>query len=255
MNMESCPLCGNGVWNVLYKISEWDIKQCEECDFARIHPFPSIARRQEFYCEDNIQDRKIRKKRNAAGRAAALIRRILRKLSGRKKGTMFLTKLTAYLNKGDRLLDIGCGSGAILREVNRDFQCVGVEISDYFASEASKLNVDVYVGDFCAIDFKDARFNGITMVSLLEHLYDPVEALEKCYRLLEDDGVLLLKTVNHQGFNRRILKEQWSGYRPPDHLVYFAPENLRALLLRIGFRSVKMTAMPFNDSFYCDAWK
>ena len=66
---------------------------------------------------------------------------------------------------------------------------------------------------------------------------------------------LLLKTVNHQGFSRRILKEQWSGYRPPDHLVYFGPENLRALLLRIGFRSVKMTAMPFNDSFYCDAWR
>ena len=115
--------------------------------------------------------------------------------------------------------------------------------------------IPVHVGDFCTYNFGDQRFNAITMVSLLEHLHDPVLALQRCYALLEAAGVLIIKTVNHAGLNRHLLGSRWSGYRPPDHLVYFSPRNLRRLLRQIGFTKVTTRAAPFNDSFYCFAHK
>jgi len=159
------------------------------------------------------------------------------------------------LGKGDRILDIGCGSGAVLREICNCYECTGVEISADLATETRKLGVEVIVGDFFNIDFKERRFDGITMVSLLEHLPNPVESLQKCYDLIEDNGVLLLKTVNHEGLNRRILGSRWSGYRPPDHMVYFGPDNLKIILYKIGFSRVITRSGIFNDSFYCEARK
>jgi 2-polyprenyl-3-methyl-5-hydroxy-6-metoxy-1,4-benzoquinol methylase len=91
------------------------------------------------------------------------------------------------------------------------------------------------------------------MVSLLEHLHQPLAALRQCHALLGNGGLLLLKTVNHGGLNRRVMGANWSGYRPPDHLVYFDPASLTRALETAGFRNIKIRASLLNDSFYCYA--
>lgn len=252
---QDCPVCGATGWRPLHRIADWTILQCGGCGFARIDPWPAASSRPEFYSEHSIEHRTRTKQRGPGGRIAASIRRFLRGVSGRSKGSIFVRKLKENARPGGRLLDIGCGRGAILREVLKDYHCTGVEISTYLADETRKLGVEVHTGDFDGIDFGAARFDAITMVSLLEHLRDPVAALTKCHALLGDGGVLLLKTVNHQGLNRRVLGAKWSGYRPPDHMVYFGTENLRSLLRRVGFRRIECSATPLNDSFYCDAWR
>lgn len=252
---DTCALCGASAWRVIHHIADWDIRECTACGFAHIDPYPPRNSRAAFYSEARIEERRVKKKRGPLKQLAALARRTLRGVSGRKKGTVFLARLNHYLQPGASLLDVGCGTGAILRDAREHFDCSGVEISEFLAERTRELGVTVYTGDICDIDFGDTRFDAITMVSLLEHLDDPVGVLRKCRDLLADGGVLLLKTVNHQGLNRRVLGDKWSGYRPPDHLVYFGPANLRRLLLNEGFSSVKMTAMPLNDSFYCDAIK
>ncbi|MEM7540649.1 MAG: class I SAM-dependent methyltransferase, partial [Pseudomonadota bacterium] len=215
---------------------------CADCGFARIEPFPNREDRAKFYSQGSITERKIKKKRGPAKQAAALIRHHLRRISGRKKGTLFLRDLRNHVPSGSKLLDIGCGTGAILQEARSHYQCTGVEISDYLAGEARKLNVEVKVGDFVTLDFAGEKFDAITMVSLLEHLEEPVLALQKCFDLLDDRGLLLLKTVNHEGINRRLLGAGWSGYRPPDHLVYFGPRTLQTALRHVGFRTVSTRA-------------
>ena len=64
-----------------------------------------------------------------------------------------------------------------------------------------------------------------------------------------------MKTVNYNCLNRKIKKESWTGFRPPDHVVYFNPSNLELLLKKMGFKKIKISAMPFNDNMYCEAIK
>ena len=253
--MHACPICEKAEWLTIYQIQDWDILQCKCCKFAHISPFPDPSSRADFYSKAEITYRVLKKKRGMVKLVAAYIRRFFRKIFGHKKGAIFSERLKFYLCKGDRILDIGCGSGAVLREVCNYYKCTGVEISTYLATETRKLGVEVLTGDFFNIDFKERRFDGITMVSLLEHLPNPVDSLKKCYNLLEDNGILLLKTVNHEGLNRRILGIKWSGYRPPDHMVYFGPDNLKIILYKIGFSHVIIRANIFNDSFYCEVKK
>lgn len=252
---DHCPWCGGADARILHRIDAWDIRECAGCDIARIHPFPALESRPDFYSAEAITERKQKQRRGPGSRATAFIRHWLRRWSGRTKGTIFLRELMQRLPVGGTVLDIGCGTGAFLREARLHYRCTGIEISGHLAGEARKLGVEVVVGNFCDFPFGEQRFDAITMISLIEHLHTPREALQRCHDLLGEGGLLLLKTVNHGGLNRRVLGARWSGYRPPDHLVYFDPENLRSALREIGFRSIEVRAPWLNDSFYCAAVK
>jgi len=255
MPASTCPLCAVGEHRVLHRIADWDIRCCKDCGFAFIDPYPAPATRPDFYSESAIVERKEKKRRGPLKRLAAFARHWLRKLSGRTKGTLFLRELTRRVPEGSTVLDIGCGAGAFLSTARRHYHCTGIEISSHLAEHARALEVEVLVGDFCTYPFGERRFDAVAMVSLLEHLHDPRLALRQCHALLNPGGMLMLKTVNHGGLNRRLMGARWSGYRPPDHLVYFEPDNLAATLRELGFRDVRIHAPLFNDSFYCYAMR
>ncbi|MFH0940728.1 MAG: class I SAM-dependent methyltransferase [Candidatus Omnitrophota bacterium] len=177
-------------------------------------------------------------------------------MANRDKGKIFYNKLSSYLPAGSKILDIGCGDGGFLKLAKTKFSGTGIEISEYLADFARKQNgIKVIVGDFQAADVIHERFDGITLVSLLEHLDDPARAIKKCFDLLNNGGVLLIKTVNYGCLNRMIKKGNWTGFRPPDHVVYFTPQSLRLLLKKIGFTGIRISSWPFNDNMYCDAWR
>jgi 2-polyprenyl-3-methyl-5-hydroxy-6-metoxy-1,4-benzoquinol methylase len=154
------------------------------------------------------------------------------------------------------VLDIGCGDGSFICRASGDFVCSGIEISKYLASMAEKKpGIKVITGNFLSTDFSNEKYDGITLISILEHLDDPAQAVKRCFGLLSDRGVLLLKTVNYGCLNRSIKRGGWTGFRPPDHVVYFNPVNLRSLLKETGFKKIKISWAPFNDNMYCEAIK
>jgi 2-polyprenyl-3-methyl-5-hydroxy-6-metoxy-1,4-benzoquinol methylase len=81
-----------------------------------------------------------------------------------------------------RVLDVACGNGAFMWTLSlQGHECVGVDISDSMVErtaalgfETRKINVEQ---DCLPIDL--GRFDAITALHVLEHLYDPLEALRK----------------------------------------------------------------------------
>jgi hypothetical protein len=81
------------------------------------------------------------------------------------------------------------------------------------------------------------------MLDVLEHLVDPLEALRTLRRVLDDDGILTMSTVNLSSLHGRIRRGRWPWFIRA-HLYYFTPETLHALLRRAGFRMVEWSVVP-----------
>jgi SAM-dependent methyltransferase len=250
-----CPVCGSKEWIKRYRIDAWTIEECDTCGFADIDPMPVRENRAECYSEAKVVERNVKEK-NSLQKLSRFLKRLFSRIAKRDKSAVFYNKLREYLAPKSKVLDIGCGDGSFICRAKENFICTGIEISDYLASLAEKRpGIKVIIGNFLNTDFMDEKYDGITLISILEHLDEPLQAMKKCFGFLRQGGVLLMKTVNYNCLNRRIRKEEWTGFRPPDHVVYFNPSNLELLLKKAGFKKIKISSMPFNDNMYCEAWK
>ena len=250
-----CSVCSNEKWKAVYRIRDWSVLECTSCGFARIDPLPSRDSRPELYSEDKVVGRNTRRK-SAVKRFFAYLKRVFGRLFRRNKGAIFYNRFCKRLPAGSAILDIGCGDGSFLRMAKERFVCTGIEISPYLAGLARMQNdIKVIEGDFLTDGVVKRRFDGISLISLLEHLDDPMKAVSICFNLMNKGGVILLKTVNYSSINRVVRGRGWTGFRPPDHVVYFSPANLTRLLKKAGFAKVSISAWPLSDNMYCEAVK
>ena len=101
---------------------------------------------------------------------------------------------------GDRLLDIGCGTGEYTIEMARRFASVdAVDIEperlELFQQRCPD-NTTVHPMSANELMFEDETFDVVTMIEVLEHLSNPVTALCEIQRVLKVGGRLLLTTPN-----------------------------------------------------------
>jgi SAM-dependent methyltransferase len=83
----------------------------------------------------------------------------------------------------------------------------------------------------------------IVMLDVLEHLSDPLDALRTLRKVVNDEGVLVLSTVNLSGLHARLRDGTWPWFIR-SHLHYFSPETLQAMLGAAGFRMVRWEIVP-----------
>ncbi len=116
------------------------------------------------------------------------------------------------ITAGRRVLDIGSAWGFNVMALNRlGFEAVGVDIvPDQFAvgkriAEHNGIPFDVAGADACALPFRDAHFDHITLVETFEHIFaeDRPRAMAECFRVLKPGGRIVLSTPNHASLVER----------------------------------------------------
>ena len=106
--------------------------------------------------------------------------------------------LRAFLKPGagDRVLDLGCGSGRTLAW-NRESGAAltGIDIAPFFAPEAVSTS-DLLLGDLRRLPIRDGAFSKAWSLDVLEHLSRPalVEMLTQANRVLAPGGALFVYT-------------------------------------------------------------
>lgn len=107
------------------------------------------------------------------------------------------------LKSGDKLLDVGCGTGAVLeRFKNKKIQGYGVDIDDRMLQIArDKLPEMNFLTCGCdAIPYDDEYFDEIT-VNMAYHHFDNKEGFSKeCLRILKKDGHLYIAELRLPSF-------------------------------------------------------
>jgi len=136
-----------------------------------------------------------------------------------------------------RLLDVGCGSGAWLDQMQwQGWDVLGIDFDAEAVAAANSRDVPAQVAsDEDLADFEAESFDAITVHHVLEHSYDPVLTLRRIHRLLRPGGLLWVATPNLDALGHRRFGASWRGLEPPRHLVLFTASGLREALVSVGF--------------------
>jgi SAM-dependent methyltransferase len=172
--------------------------------------------------------------------------------AGRRATAAHLLDLIAEHVTQGRLLDVGCGHGLLLDEARvRGFDVVGLELSRTAARHAREtLGLDVREMPLEEFDTWDG-FDIVVLADVLEHLDDPVNAVERCARLLKPGGALCVVTPDPSSLTARLAGKRWWGYVPA-HACLLPRTTLRELL---GEQGLVVTAdEPLTRSFSARRW-
>jgi 2-polyprenyl-3-methyl-5-hydroxy-6-metoxy-1,4-benzoquinol methylase len=160
-----------------------------------------------------------------------------------------LMKHCADAGVGTRVLDVGCGNGAVAGEfVKRGCTVVGIDMAEpgiRIAREASPAaRFEILPADQDVLtNLNEAPFDIVYSLEVVEHLYDPRGFLVGCFTAAKNGGTFICSTPYH-GYLKNLaisLIDGWDQHHNPGfdggHIKFFSRKTLSDLLLQVGFHA------------------
>lgn len=151
-----------------------------------------------------------------------------------------------FIEPNSTVLDIGCSSGNLGEGLIKEKKCTvdGIELSQDDAEKARKKLRNVYVMNIesDSIDDIGARYDFIVMADVIEHLVDPVHALERIKGLLKPGGVLVFSIPNmaHLSVRLALLEGDFdytqTGLLDETHLHYYTKRNIEKVFREASYK-------------------
>jgi 2-polyprenyl-3-methyl-5-hydroxy-6-metoxy-1,4-benzoquinol methylase len=150
--------------------------------------------------------------------------------------------------KNGRVLDVGCGDGSLIElSGHMGWHVFGVEFDKVAAASARGRGIEVLAAEVDDLPGRyESFFDAVTLSHVIEHVHDPLAALQHCRRVMKPGAYLWLQTPNIDSAGYEIYGRFWRGLESPRHLALFQPRSLREILERAGFDRIEM--LPPQDA-------
>ncbi len=163
--------------------------------------------------------------------------------------------LKPILKKGMIVLDVGCGTGAISKDiakaVGQNGKVIGIDNTEKFIESGKITYSEVKNLELIHVDLFDfepkRKFDLIVSARVLQWLINPKEALMKMKDLLNSNGKVSILDYNHKEL-------EWDP-SPPESMISFyqsflkwrqdsgmdneIADNLSSMLQQVGFHSIE----------------
>lgn len=234
----SCPLCTSGNHTV---VSEWDRRRtplrtvlCKHCGHAFTNPQPTATELKTFYAARyrNAYKGITKPKRKHIYRAG--LRAVER-----------LHYLQPFCSYGSKVLDIGSGGGEFVYLLQKaGYSSRGIEPNKGYADfSKTAYGIDVAAGTLEDIGIDPYPWDAITLHHVLEHLADPVGALQSLTAGLDANGLLIIEVPNVE-----------ARYHAPQrlfhlaHLHTFSLDSLTYAAKKAGLEASSIQLQPHTKN-------
>jgi 2-polyprenyl-3-methyl-5-hydroxy-6-metoxy-1,4-benzoquinol methylase len=216
------------------------VVRCDECGLHFTSPRPDAATIGQFYTENYGPHQGIARKPTRPVRHAGFA-----KLLGRP----CLERRSLPWHGDGRLLDFGCGRGSFLdRMRGQGWQVVGLDNSHATVERVrAELGVPVLCGTLPHAELEPESFDVITMWHSLEHVHEPLAALQAAHGLLSRGGRLVIAVPNFDSAPARRFGPAWFGLDLPRHLTHFTRPTMRRMLEQSGFAVTSLRLVRHSD--------
>jgi hypothetical protein len=229
----ACNFCG-GPASALYMrshVPNWyqgkplELYQCEGCGLVRASPRPDPRALYRNYLAGTDKVREITMRKLERPNVLLHHRRAIEDAMGFARRAVH------------SLYDMGCGAGTVMMEARR----LGLEAE---GNDLNRASIDMLVADgFKArcgftreLEF-DRGYDVVMNLDYLEHSYEPFDDLKTSHRILNQGGVLYLKTLYLGCPNHLLDGEHWNLFGN-GHFHFFHPDTLKAMVREAGFSIV-----------------
>lgn len=194
---------------------------CSDCGLVFLDPMPTAAEIEAYYRNEYRQ--------HYHGDSKPRAKALLRDERGARERVALLAPL---LRKGDRVLDIGSGTGAFVAAAKQaGWSASGIEPHQGFAAFAREhYQVSVHATTLEQAPLAPGSFELITSSHVFEHLPMPQQAFALVHRWLDDDGIFHVHVPDISD-PRRTPSARWHF----GHVHGFTRETLSMLAWRCGF--------------------
>lgn len=156
---------------------------------------------------------------------------------GRKSIIFSLLRSYSLLQRGNqkRIIDLGCGTGLLLAELNKLVFPIGVDFSMMALSFCLRRGIrNLVCADVSCLPFPDSCFDLVFALDLLEHIEDDANLMREMWRICRPGGVVLLTVPAHQFL--------WSEHDEAlHHYRRYSAKQLRKLIIDSGFTALKFS--------------
>jgi 2-polyprenyl-3-methyl-5-hydroxy-6-metoxy-1,4-benzoquinol methylase len=158
--------------------------------------------------------------------------------------------ILALAGPNGKILDVGTGSGMLLRQIarvkgNRE-NLYANDFSETILAPLRHEGFQTIVGQAEHLELAE-RFDVIVLNQVLEHLENPVVVVMRLSRLLAHGGFLFVETPSIDGIDAKLFRKRyWGGYHIPRHFWLFNESSLTMLMktARLGVHTTQYLASP-----------
>ena len=140
------------------------------------------------------------------------------------------------------LLDFGCGNGGLLKLIKEkdDKNIIGIELNNNLVKYLNTENITTF-NDIHKIPI-DISFDCIMLNHVLEHLYDPIDILNKIKKKMNGNTLLIIEVPHADDF--LITEYNCDKFKKfsfwSEHLILHTEKTLLKLLNIVGFSKIEI---------------
>jgi 2-polyprenyl-3-methyl-5-hydroxy-6-metoxy-1,4-benzoquinol methylase len=199
--MPSCPHCGEPS-RISVKVYGDELFRCRSCGLIFQFPYPTKDKMVERHQTPEYADHPYFRAGEMIGAQDIL-----------PLHKVVVSRLESYLAPGDRVLDVGAGTGDLLLMIAGKFKVTAIEPSPHLAEQVrSKIGCSVFEGAFEDYPATDP-FGAILLIDVIEHTADPRQLLARAFSALRKDGLLFISTVDSSSLLYRLGPLIWRASR------------------------------------------